>query len=72
MTGCSCYYSSNNFFIKIIMLLFVSNSCSTLVVFRAASHDNDGSVTKDEGSSSNLTFMIFSTIFQCLLIIFNL
>ena len=45
------------------MLILVSNSSSILAVFRVASHDNDGSVTKINGSSLNLARIFFAKLF---------
>ena len=41
--------------IKSNMLISVTNSNPTLVFFIAASHDNDGNVTKDKESSLNVS-----------------
>ena len=54
MTNCSCFSSSNTFFIKKCHVNTVSNLRSILVFFRVALHDNDGSVTKIEGPKLNL------------------
>ena len=45
----SCSSTFNTFLCTSIMLISVSKSSSILLVFQAASHDNDGSIKNDNG-----------------------